>query len=121
MHVAYLFLRKQASSGTGLVFAMYNIGCISALPFAGPLNDHFGRRWGMFVGGFWVIAGTFIMAPAVNSHMFLFGRWCVGFGQGFLNVAGITYGQYYFPLLTGLRTHQSMQLPRWPTRTSVVH
>jgi MFS family permease len=83
---------SKASSGTGLVFAMYNIGCISALPFAGPLNDRFGRRWGMFVGGFWVIVGTFIMAPAINTHMFLFGRWSVGLGQGFLNVAGITYG-----------------------------
>ncbi|KAH6676855.1 putative MFS monosaccharide transporter [Plectosphaerella plurivora] len=85
------FGMKQASSGTGLVFAMYNIGCVSALPFAGPVNDHFGRRWGMFTGAFLVIAATCIMAPATNMNMFLAGRWMVGFGQGFLNVAGITY------------------------------
>ncbi|KAK7397901.1 hypothetical protein QQX98_012736 [Neonectria punicea] len=56
---------KSASSSTGLVFAMYNIGAVAALPFAGPINDSFGRRWGMFAGAFLVI--------------------------GFLNVAGITF------------------------------
>ncbi|KAJ9130906.1 Sugar/inositol transporter [Pleurostoma richardsiae] len=82
---------KSASSGTGLVFAMYNIGCLAALPFAGPVNDHFGRRWGMFVGGFLVIGGSCIMAPSISMGMFLGGRFVVGFGQGFLNVAGITF------------------------------
>lgn len=38
-----------------------------------------------------VIISTCIQAPAINRGMFLAGRFCVGFGQGFLNVAGITY------------------------------
>ena len=83
--------RKSASSSTGLVFAMYNIGAIASLPMAGPINDMFGRRWGMFAGAFMVIVSTCIQAPATSKAMFLAGRFFVGFGQGFLNVAGITY------------------------------
>lgn len=86
-----LFGRKSASSSTGLVFAMYNIGAIAALPIAGPINDIFGRRWGMFTGAAMVILSTCIQAPATSRAMFLGGRFFVGFGQGFLNVAGITY------------------------------
>ncbi len=70
---------------------MYNIGAIAALPIAGPINDAFGRRWGMFVGGFFVIIATCVQAPSTSQGMFLGGRFLVGFGQGFLNVAGITY------------------------------
>ncbi|KAH0834381.1 Lactose permease [Fonsecaea pedrosoi] len=82
---------KSASSSTGLVFAIYNIGAIAALPISGPLNDTFGRRWGMFAGAALVIFSTCIQAPATSKAMFLAGRFFVGFGQGFLNVAGITY------------------------------
>lgn len=37
-------------SSTGLTFAMYNIGGIAATAFTGPVNDWFGRRWGMWIG-----------------------------------------------------------------------
>ncbi|OJJ06634.1 hypothetical protein ASPVEDRAFT_56213 [Aspergillus versicolor CBS 583.65] len=82
---------KAAGSSTGLVFVMFNIGAIAALPFTGPLSDTWGRRWAMFTGACFVIIGTCIQAPAVNKGMFLGGRFLVGFGQGFLNVSGITY------------------------------
>lgn len=70
---------------------MFNIGAIAALPFTGPVSDTWGRRWAMFVGACFVIMGTCIQAPAINQGMFLGGRFLVGFGQGFLNVSGITY------------------------------
>lgn len=70
---------------------MYNIGAIAALPMAGPVTDTFGRRWGMFTGAAMVIVSTCIQAPATSRSMFLAGRFFVGYGQGFLNVAGITY------------------------------
>lgn len=43
--------RKAADSGTGLIFAMYNMGSLCALPFTGPTIDYFGRRVGIFVAG----------------------------------------------------------------------
>lgn len=79
--------RKSAGSATGLVFAIFNIGSLIALPFAGPLNDFFGRRWGIFVGCLMVIIGTCVQAPALNQGMFLGGRFLCGFGQGFVNVS----------------------------------
>ena len=45
----------------------------------------------MFTGAAMVIFSTCIQAPATSRSMFLAGRFFVGFGQGFLNVAGITY------------------------------
>lgn len=80
--------RKDASSSTGLVFAIYNIGSIPATVFSGPLNDYFGRRWGMWVGGALIILGTCVQAPSVNMSMFLAGRFILGFGVSFSSVSG---------------------------------
>ena len=83
--------RKTAGSSTGIVFAIYNIGSIVAVPFSGPINDYFGRRWGIFTGGALVIVGTCVQAPAVNLGMFLGGRFILGLGQGIINVSAPTY------------------------------
>ncbi|KAL2841742.1 general substrate transporter [Aspergillus pseudoustus] len=82
---------RAAGSSTGLVFVIFNIGAVAALPIVGPISDTWGRRWALFAGGIFVIIGTCIQAPAINRGMFLGGRFLVGFGQGFLNVSGITY------------------------------
>jgi MFS family permease len=58
--------RNQAGAGTGLVFAMYNIGSIPAVFLTGPVNDYYGRRMGMFTGACIIIFGTCIQAPSVN-------------------------------------------------------
>lgn len=79
--------RESAGSTTGLVFAMYNIGSLSAMPFTGPTNDYFGRRVGMFVGGVIVIIGTCVQAPSTNRDMFLAGRFVLGFGVAFCCVS----------------------------------
>ncbi|KAJ2976852.1 hypothetical protein NQ176_g4699 [Zarea fungicola] len=62
----HYFGMKIAGSSTGLVFAMYNIGSVAAVFFTGPVNDYFGRRWGMFAGALIVIIGTCAQAPATN-------------------------------------------------------
>ncbi|KAK5995400.1 Lactose permease [Cladobotryum mycophilum] len=82
---------REAGSSTGLVFAIFNIGSLCALPFAGPLNDMSGRRWGIFVGCIFVIVGTCIQAPAISRGMFLGGRFVCGVGQGFINVSAPTF------------------------------
>ena len=83
--------RKVAGSSTGIVFAMYNIGSVAAVFFTGPINDLFGRRWGMFTGAVLVIIGTCIQAPSTNHQQFLGGRFVLGFGVSFCCVSAPCY------------------------------
>ncbi|KAF7929972.1 uncharacterized protein EAE97_009569 [Botrytis byssoidea] len=85
------FHMSAAGSSTGLVFAMYNIGSIPAVFFTGPVNDHFGRRMGMFTGAVLVIIGTCVQAPSTNNGMFLAGRFVLGFGVSFCCVSAPCY------------------------------
>ncbi|KAJ6118998.1 hypothetical protein N7471_013618 [Penicillium samsonianum] len=85
------FHMKTASSGTGLVFAIYNIGSIPAVLLSGPANDILGRRMGMFIGAAIIIVGTCVQAPAVNHGMFLAGRFILGFGVSFCCVSAPCY------------------------------
>ncbi|KAK4193171.1 putative transporter [Podospora australis] len=85
------FNMKTAGSSTGLVFAMYNIGSVAAVFFTGPVNDWFGRRWGMFVGALIIIIGTCVQAPSTTSGQFLAGRFVLGFGVSFCCVSAPCY------------------------------
>lgn len=76
-----------AGASTGITFAIYSVGSIASVPFAGPLNDYAGRKWGIFVGCAFVIIGTLIQAPSTNAGMFLGGRFILGLGVGFAQVA----------------------------------
>ncbi|KUJ11142.1 putative lactose permease [Mollisia scopiformis] len=81
----------STGSSTGIVFAIYNIGSIPAVVLTGPVNDYLGRRAGMFTGSVIIIIGTCIQAPAVNMHMFLAGRFLLGFGVSFCCVSAPCY------------------------------
>lgn len=70
---------------------MYNIGSVAAVFFTGPVNDYFGRRWGMFVGALVVIIGTCAQAPSVSRGQFLAGRFVLGFGVSFCSVSAPCY------------------------------
>ncbi|KAJ9151660.1 Sugar transporter-like protein [Coniochaeta hoffmannii] len=85
------FHMTVAGSSTGLVFAMYNIGSVAAVFFTGPVNDTFGRRWGMFLGSLIVIIGTCVQAPCTTRGQFLAGRFVLGFGVSFCCVSAPTY------------------------------
>ncbi|KAK7415548.1 hypothetical protein QQX98_005794 [Neonectria punicea] len=85
------FHMTVAGSSTGIVFALYNIGSVAAVFFTGPVNDYFGRRWGMFVGAFVVIIGTCVQAPSANRGQFLAGRFILGFGVSFCCVSAPCY------------------------------
>ncbi|EHA51908.1 lactose permease [Pyricularia oryzae 70-15] len=78
-------------SSTGLTFAMYNIGGIAATAFTGPVNDWFGRRWGMWIGAAIIIIGTGVQAPAETGQRFLAGRFVLGFGVSFCCVSAPCY------------------------------
>ncbi|KAG4437670.1 hypothetical protein IFR05_006832 [Cadophora sp. M221] len=81
----------RTGSSTGIVFAIYNLGSIPAVLLTGPVNDYFGRRAGMFTGSVIIIIGTCIQAPAVNMHMFMGGRFLLGFGVSFCCVSAPCY------------------------------
>ncbi|KAK4231088.1 lactose permease [Podospora fimiseda] len=85
------FNMSTAGSSTGLVFAMYNIGSVAAIFFTGPVNDWFGRRWGMFTGAFIIIVGTCVQAPSTTARQFLAGRFVLGFGVSFCCVSAPCY------------------------------
>ncbi len=78
----------------GLVSAMYQIGAVSALPFAGPGVDTWGRKVGMLIGSFLIIMGTIITATTISNasvHQFMGGRFLLGFGVTFVSSAGPIY------------------------------
>ncbi|KAL6411941.1 hypothetical protein AUP68_04321 [Ilyonectria robusta] len=78
-------------SSLGIVFALYNIGSAAAVFFTGPVNDSFGRRWGMFTGAFIVIIGTCVQATSTGRGQFLAGRFLLGFGVSFCCVSAPCY------------------------------
>lgn len=94
-----------AGSATGIVFAIYNIGTVCAVPFAGPVCDMFGRRVGMLVGCICVVLGTCIAAPSKNMSMLLAGRFFIGMGGGVTGIAAPTYaGELAHPKYRGAMT-----------------
>ncbi|ENH75434.1 Lactose permease [Fusarium oxysporum f. sp. cubense race 1] len=85
------FNMSSEGSTTGIIFAMYNIGSIAAVFFTAPVNDFFGRRWGMFTGAIIVIIGTCVQATSTGRGQFLGGRFILGFGVSFCCVSAPCY------------------------------
>lgn len=90
-YLLFLCLSEIDGSPTGITFAMYNIGSVAAVFFTGPVNDLFGRRWGMFTGAMLVVIGTAIQAPSTGRSQFLAGRFVLGFGVSFCSVSAPCY------------------------------
>ena len=70
---AYLdhFGLSNTSPSTGLVFAMYSAGSLVSVPFAGPISDILGRRYGMLIGSLFIMVGTVVVVTAPHSKLFL--------------------------------------------------
>lgn len=72
------------------------------MPFVGPVNDRWGRRAGMFLGGLIILGGTAMTSRAINHGMFMGGRFIPGFGVCFVNVSGPVYvGEMAHPVWCG--------------------
>lgn len=56
-------------------------------PFAAVLSDRFGRRRGMFAGGFVIIIGMIIAATAQGVPQLVVGRFVLGVGISIMTVA----------------------------------
>jgi MFS family permease len=85
---------KSEGVWTALTSAMYQIGAVVALPFAGPVIDGLGRRLGMVTGALLIIVGTIIngltSANGSNSQL-KGGRFVLGFGVTIISAAGPIY------------------------------
>jgi MFS family permease len=85
---------KSEGVWTALTSAMYQIGAVVALPFAGPVIDGLGRRLGMVTGALLIIVGTIIngLTSANGSNAQLKGgRFVLGFGVTIISAAGPIY------------------------------
>lgn len=109
------FIAKYNGSNSGIwagiVSSMYQIGNIVALPFLGPVCDHFGRRAGMASGSAIIIIGAFnasarrlryasitneepgtiIQGTSNAAGQFMGGRFLLGFGVSLVATGGPMY------------------------------
>lgn len=80
-----------AGPSTGLIFIIYSIGSLAALPFSGFLSDGWGRRLAIFIGCAIILLGTGIQTAASNQPMFIAGRFILGFGAALAQAAAPVY------------------------------
>ncbi|ORY78255.1 lactose permease [Protomyces lactucae-debilis] len=99
------FGAESVGAKTGLIFGMYQIGGVAALPFVGPACDTFGRRAGMVIGCLIVIIGTVVSGTSHNLQTFLAGRFLLGFGNSISSSAAPAYVvEIAFPTYRGTLT-----------------
>lgn len=77
----------MTTATTALNVAIVFVGSVLNIPFAGPLSEKWGRKWGMFASAVIAIAGCIIQSAAQNEAMFCIGRLVVGFS---VNMGGVT-------------------------------
>jgi len=78
-------------STTALIFGIYSIGSIVAVPVAGPVTDRVGRRGGMFIGALIIIIGSVAATTAKDLSALLGGRFVLGLGVGIVQTASPSY------------------------------
>ncbi|KAJ7855853.1 general substrate transporter [Mycena leptocephala] len=86
---------KDAGGGVGsktaIIFGIYSIGSIVAVPVAGPVTDRVGRRGGMFLGALIIIIGSLAVTTATSFKALLGGRFVLGLGVGIVQTASPSY------------------------------
>jgi MFS family permease len=55
----------------GIISSAYNLGAIFALPLVPYVNDHFGRRWSIFIGSWIMVIGSLVQALSVSGEFML--------------------------------------------------
>ncbi|KAI9696002.1 MAG: hypothetical protein M1812_008488, partial [Candelaria pacifica] len=58
------FHSGSTGSKVSIIFSIYTVGGICGAPFSAWTADRFGRRVGMFTGGFLILTGMAIAAGA---------------------------------------------------------
>ena len=80
-----------AGSSTGIVFIVYNIAQLIALPTTPFLSDGYGRRVGIFVGCATILVGTAVQGSAQSLGQFIAGRVLLGAGAAISSAIGPAY------------------------------
>ncbi|KAJ7165683.1 general substrate transporter [Mycena crocata] len=82
---------ESVGKSTGIVFMIYVAGnCCGAL-VAGPASEVYGRRGGMFLGGFFILIGSVVSVTAKSRDAFIGGRFVLGFGIAISTTAAPTW------------------------------
>lgn len=89
-YTAYYNLPPEGNSGTGLVFAIFQIGQMVGALFCW-VQDWHGRRWPIFVGCFGVCIGAIVTSVAPTIPVFIGGRFILSFFSTLATVAAPTY------------------------------
>ncbi|BAO40023.1 lactose permease [Kluyveromyces marxianus DMKU3-1042] len=77
-YLNYYHLDVNSSTGTGLVFSIYNIGQICGAFFA-PIMDWKGRKPAILIGCFGVVAASVVTAATSTKSALIGGRWMLSF------------------------------------------
>jgi MFS family permease len=77
-YVDYYHLPPEGNSGTGIVFAIFQVGQMAAAPFIW-LSDWKGRRPAIFVRCLGVCLGTIVTATSPTLGGFIAGRFVLSF------------------------------------------
>ncbi|ORY04970.1 lactose permease [Clohesyomyces aquaticus] len=77
-YTSYYNLPTTGTASTGIVFAIFQVGQMSAALFVW-VADWLGRKWFIFIGTIGVIIGTIITATATTLPTFIGGRFLLSF------------------------------------------
>ncbi|KAF2870057.1 lactose permease [Massariosphaeria phaeospora] len=77
-YTSYFGLPNTGTASTGIVFAIFQVGQMSAAFFVW-VADWLGRKWLIFIGTVGVIVGTVITATATSLPTFIGGRFLLSF------------------------------------------
>ncbi|KAK6453653.1 lactose permease [Scheffersomyces xylosifermentans] len=80
----------KSASGTGIVFAIFQVGQMVATLFVW-LGDFIGRRNAIFIGSAIVCIGAIVTSVANNTSTFIGGRFLLSFGSGISCALATTY------------------------------
>ena len=89
-YVDYYNLPPEGNSGTGIVFAIFQVGQMTGALFTWAA-DWQGRRWPMFIGCLGVCVGSIVTATAPTLGGFIGGRFLLSFFSTIATVAAPLY------------------------------
>jgi MFS family permease len=89
-YTRYYNLPPEGNSGTGLVFAIFNVGQMAGALFTW-VADWRGRRWPIFVGCVGTCVGAIVTAVAPTIPVFIGGRFLLSFFSTLASTAAPLY------------------------------
>jgi MFS family permease len=89
-YTSYYNLPKEGNSGTGIVFAIFQIGQMTGAFFCW-VSDWHGRRWPIFVGCVGTCVGAVVTSVAPTIPAFIGGRFLLSFFSTIATTAAPLY------------------------------